>query len=60
MRVAGREADIVDLAATLHRQVGAHVALDPLVRMISHARAPDRPGALDLAERLTLEADMCA
>ena len=60
LRVAGREADIVDLAATLRKQAGALVALDPRVRMTSHARAPERPRVLDLAERLTLEGKMSA
>ena len=60
LRVAGRQADIVDLAATLRKQTGAHVALDPGVRMTSHAHAPERPRALDLAERLTLEGKMSA
>jgi len=60
LRVAGRQADIVDLAATLRKQTGAQVALDPGVRMTSHAHAPERPRALDLAERLTLEGKMSA
>ncbi len=55
LRVAGCDADIVDLAATLRDEAGAAVALNPLVRMTAHARAPDRPGVLSLAERLTLE-----
>ena len=60
LRVAGCEADIGDLAATLRKVDGAHVALDQRVRMSAHANPPERPGALVLAERLTLEGRLSA
>ena len=60
LRVAGREADIINLAATLRKEDGAQVDRDPGVRMAAHACAPERPGALTLAERLTLEGRLSA
>ncbi len=60
MRAIGQTADLADLAATLRRQPGAHVALDPLIRMTAHAPTPESPAALSLAERLILEAEISA
>lgn len=54
LRVSGREADIADLAATLRTAAGAGAVQHQTVAMIAHARPPRRPGALDLAERLTI------
>ena len=54
LRVSGREADTADLAATLRTAAGAGAVQYQTVAMIAHARPPRRPGALDLAERLTI------